>query len=265
MDPHQLAGIKIEGFFSNLRECGGQKILECSDKFEQNIYLYGFQFDPDTKYDRQKKMFYILFESEQKRNMFFHQSDWLREVKQASRPNRIVIKKVLVDLSNILILQYNELNFYPSTYEKITWKASVIEEFSNANTSIGLWDFVLSRPRMCDRTYSWEICMEHISVMELLAKIAEANSADPVSQKFLFNLSITHTEKCQSNISLFAQVATYMNFPGADKWRDETERKHHVGSMIKMIGTGVLLLLTIFLKWHKTFLKLKKLAMPKKC
>ena len=146
---HQLTGIKIEGFFSNLRECGGQKIIECSDKFEQDILLYGFQFDPNHE-NGQKKMFYLLFESERKRNKFFHQSDWLREVSQASRKNRLVIKKVLVDLSNILILQYNELNFYPSTYEKILWNPSVIEEFSNANTSNGIRDFVQSRLTTCD-------------------------------------------------------------------------------------------------------------------
>ena len=210
------AGIKITGFLNTWRECGRQKIMKCPDNFEQDIFLFGFQFDPVSKSEN-KELFYILFESKQKRNKFFKQSVWLQEVKHASvwlqvehASRRIVIQKVFVDLSKICILQYNELKYYPSTftYRKLTWNPNIVEEFSSARSLSYINDFLLSRPRpkKCNSKHSWKICMDHIAVMELLAIIAEKNPFTYYEQ-YLFHLSISHIQKCHSNISKIALVA----------------------------------------------------------
>ena len=224
---YKQPGIKIEGFFSSLRECCGQGILKCSDQFKQDIFLFGFQFDPKPDNEK-KKIFLILFESERKRNKFFHQSNWLGEVKLASKENRIVIQKVSVDLSKVCILQYNELNFYPPwMYEKVTFDPLVVEIFSKASSFKFKFieNYIQTSSESCSSRNSWEICMEHISAMELLAKIAERRIFSDHDQN-LFHLSISHTRKCHSNVSKLAQVAILMNFPGVNMWRNEIQRKN---------------------------------------
>ena len=224
---YKQPGIKIEGFFSSSRECCGQGILKCSDQFKQDIFIFGFQFDPKPD-NGKKKIFYILFESERKRNKFFHQSDWLGEVKLASKENRIVIQKVSVDLSKMSILQYNELNFYPPwMYEKITLDPLVVEIFSKASSFKFnfIENYIQTSSESCSSRNPWEICMEHISAMELLAKIASSRASSDHDQN-LFHLSISHTKKCHSNVSKLAQVAILMNFPGVNMWRNEIQRKN---------------------------------------
>ncbi len=218
--------------------------MKCPDHFEQDIFLFGFQFDPVPKSEN-KELFYILFESEQKRNKFFKQSVWLQDVKHASvwlqvehASRKIVIQKVFVDLSKICILQYNELKYYPSTftYRKLTWNPNIIEEFSSARSLSYIDDFLLSRPRpkKCNSKHSWKICMDHIAVMELLAIIAEKNPFTYYEQ-YLFHLSISHIQKCHSNISKIALVAIFMNFPGVNNWRNENERKNDYLEAYKLL------------------------------
>ena len=63
--------------------------------------------------------------------------------------------------------------------------------------------------KKCNSKYSWKICMDHIAVMELLAIIAEKNPFTYYEQ-YLFHLSISHIQKCHSNISKIALVAIFL-------------------------------------------------------